>query len=89
MNPGLVAHAFKPTTWKAEAGSKLRFLSLRPAWSTESVPRQPGLHRETLSRKKKKKKRKRNEKSIISIQIKSRLLNSNANISEHFHDVSS
>ena len=24
-------------------------LSLRPAWFTECVPRQPGLHRETLS----------------------------------------
>jgi hypothetical protein len=37
-----------PSTWKAEAG---RFLSSRPAWSTESVPGQPGLHRETLSQK--------------------------------------
>jgi hypothetical protein len=41
-------HAFNPTTWEAEAG---RFLSSRPAWSTECVPGQPGLHRETLSRK--------------------------------------
>jgi hypothetical protein len=31
-----------------EAG---RFLSSRPAWSTKWVPGQPGLHRETLSRK--------------------------------------
>ena len=30
----------------AEAGG---FLSLRPAWSSEQVPGQPGLHRETLS----------------------------------------
>ena len=29
---GLVTHAFNPSTWEAEAG---RFLSLRPAWSTE------------------------------------------------------
>jgi hypothetical protein len=43
----MVAHAFNPSTREAEAG---RFLSLRPAWSTEWVPGQPGLHRETLSR---------------------------------------
>jgi hypothetical protein len=28
----VLAHAFNPSTWEAEAG---RFLSLRPAWSTE------------------------------------------------------
>jgi hypothetical protein len=28
----VVAHAFNPSTWKAEAGA---FLSSRPAWSTE------------------------------------------------------
>jgi hypothetical protein len=44
----LVAHAFNPSTWEAEAGG---FLSSRPAWSTKWVPGQPGLHRETLSRK--------------------------------------
>ena len=32
------------------------FLSLRPAWSTEEVPGQPGIHRETKSPKRKKKK---------------------------------
>jgi hypothetical protein len=30
--PGVVAHAFNPSTWEAEAGE---FLSLRPAGSTE------------------------------------------------------
>jgi hypothetical protein len=45
--PGVVVHAFNPSTWEAEAGE---FLSSRPAWSTEWVPGQPGLHRETLSR---------------------------------------
>ena len=43
-----MAHAFNPSTWEAEAG---RFLSSRPAWSTEWVLGQPGLYRETLSRK--------------------------------------
>jgi hypothetical protein len=43
-----VAHTFNPSTQEAEAGG---FLSSRLAWSTEWVPGQPGLHRETLSRK--------------------------------------
>jgi hypothetical protein len=45
----VVAHAFNPSTWEAEAGI---FLSSEPAWSTERVPGQPGLYRETLSQKK-------------------------------------
>jgi hypothetical protein len=44
----MVAHAFDPSTREAEAGG---FLSSRPAWSTEGVPGQPELHRETLSQK--------------------------------------
>ena len=35
----MVAHAFNPSTWEAEAGG---FLSLGPAWSTEWVLGQPG-----------------------------------------------
>jgi hypothetical protein len=50
IQPGVVAHSFNPSTWEAEAG---RFLSSRPAWSTERVPGQPGLHRETLSQENK------------------------------------
>jgi hypothetical protein len=46
--PGVVAHTFNPSTWEAEAGG---FLSSRPVWSTKWVPGQPGLYRETLSRK--------------------------------------
>jgi hypothetical protein len=42
----VVAHVFNPSTQETEAG---RFLSLRPAWSTEWVPGQPGLYRKTLS----------------------------------------
>jgi hypothetical protein len=52
----VVAHAFNPRIWEAEAG---RFLSLRPAWSTKRVPGQPELYRETISRKTKRKKKKR------------------------------
>jgi hypothetical protein len=32
LEPGMVMHAFNPSTWEAEAG---RFLSSRPAWSTK------------------------------------------------------
>jgi hypothetical protein len=46
----VMAHIFNPRTWEAEAEAG-GFLILRPAWSTEWVPGQPGLHRETLSRK--------------------------------------
>jgi hypothetical protein len=48
--PGVVAHTFNPSTWEAEAG---RFLSPRPAWFSKWVLGQPGLYRETLSRKNK------------------------------------
>jgi hypothetical protein len=46
IEPGMVAHAFNPSTREAEADGSL---SSRPAWSTKWVPGQPGLHRETLS----------------------------------------
>jgi hypothetical protein len=52
----VVVHTFNPSTWEAEAGG---FLSSRPAWSTEWVPGQPGLHRETLSHKTKQNKTKK------------------------------
>jgi hypothetical protein len=54
----VVVHAFDPSTWEAEAGG---FLSSRPAWSTEWVPGQWGLHRETLSWKTKQNKTKQNK----------------------------
>jgi hypothetical protein len=47
ISRAVVAHI-----WEAEAGG---FLSLRPVWSTEWVPGQPGLHKETLSWKTKNK----------------------------------
>jgi hypothetical protein len=54
--PGVVAHTFNnPSTWEAEAG---RFLSSRLPWSTEWVPGQLELYRETLSQKNKNKTKK-------------------------------
>jgi hypothetical protein len=44
----MVTNAFNLSTWEAEAG---RFLSWRPAWSTDWVPGQPGMYRKTLSQK--------------------------------------
>ena len=52
-------HVFNPSTWEAEAG---RTLSLRSAWSTESVPGQPEIHRETLFEKNKAQKMQRRRK---------------------------
>jgi hypothetical protein len=63
-----MVHAFNPSTREAEAGG---FLSLRPAWSTERVPGQPGLYRETLSRKKKQK-QKQNKQIKKSYKLNSR-----------------
>jgi hypothetical protein len=60
---GVVVHAFNPSTWEAEAD---RFLSSRPAWSTKWVPGQPGLYRETLSRKKQKNKKTKNKKQNLA-----------------------
>jgi hypothetical protein len=57
--------AFNPSTWEAEAGG---FLSSRPAWSTERVPGQPGLHRETLSWKTKKPTKQTNKKRTVALQ---------------------
>jgi len=41
-----VADAFNPSIWEAEAD---RLKCSRPAWSTQWVPGQPSLHRETTS----------------------------------------
>jgi hypothetical protein len=50
----VVVYTFNPSTWEPEAGG-----FLRPAWSTEWVPGQPELYRETLSQKTKKRKEKK------------------------------
>jgi hypothetical protein len=63
-----VVHVFNPSTQEAEAAGSP---SSRPAWSTDQVPGQIGLNRETLSqsalipalqKKKKKKKKKKKRK---------------------------
>jgi hypothetical protein len=64
----VVAHAFNPSTWEAEAGG---FLSSRPAWSTKCVPGQPGLHRKTLSWKNKKQKPKKGERETENLYLTS------------------
>jgi hypothetical protein len=46
----VAAQAFNPTSLGSDTG---RSLSLKPAWSTESVPGQPELHRETVWKKQK------------------------------------
>jgi hypothetical protein len=57
----VVAHAFNPSTWEAEAGG---FLSLRPAWSIECVPGQPGLQRNPVSKKQNKTKQNKTKPRI-------------------------
>jgi hypothetical protein len=44
----VVVHTFNLSTWEAETG---RSLSSKTAWSTDQVPEQLGLHRETLPQK--------------------------------------
>jgi hypothetical protein len=67
---GVVAYAFNPSTREAEAGG---FLSSRPAWSTEWVPGQPGLYRETLSRKKTKKQKQKPKEQTNKAPIMSKV----------------
>ena len=43
----VVVGALNPSTWEAERQEDL--LRWKPAWSTEWIPEQPGLHTETLS----------------------------------------
>jgi hypothetical protein len=46
----MLGAAFNPSTRETEAGG---YESSRTAWSTERVPGQPGLYRETLSQNQK------------------------------------
>jgi hypothetical protein len=63
VGQAVVAHAFNPSTWEAEAG---RFLSFEASLASlvYRVPGQPGLHREALSKKKKKKKKQEKKKKV-------------------------
>jgi hypothetical protein len=64
--PGMVVHAFNPSTGEAEAGG---FLSSRPACSTKWVPGQPGLYRETPSQKNKKQNTKKLQEQFILVDL--------------------
>jgi hypothetical protein len=52
----VVAHAFNPSTWEGR-GRQISEFETRLVYRVSS--RQPGLYRETLSRKKKKKRKER------------------------------
>jgi hypothetical protein len=55
----VVAHAFNPSTWEAEAGG---FLSSRPAWSRVSSRTARAIQRNPVSKKKQKQKPKQTNK---------------------------
>jgi hypothetical protein len=65
--PGVVAHAYNPSTWKAEAGG---FLSSRPAWSTsefqdsQGYTEKPCLENKTKQNKTNKQKTKKKKDKI-------------------------
>jgi hypothetical protein len=63
----MVAHTFTPSIWGSEASGSVR---LRPAWSTEGVPGQPELHRNTLPGKTKSNQTKLNIKHKNKTKIK-------------------
>ena len=56
----VVAHPFNLSTQETEPG---RSLSSRSAWTTEQVPGQPGLHKETLSQEQNKTNKQKNKKT--------------------------
>jgi hypothetical protein len=68
----VVAHAFNPSTWEAEVG---QFLSSRSAWSTEFVPGQPGLYRETVPGKTKNKQNNNNKQKTKTNKQRKKQIN--------------
>jgi hypothetical protein len=64
----VVAHAFNPSVWEAEAG---RFLSLRPTWSTDWVLGQSATQRNPVSKNKQtnKQTKKQNKQKSESVEL--------------------
>jgi hypothetical protein len=62
----VVAHAFNPTTWEAEAG---RFLSSRPAWSTERVQDSQGYTEKPCLEKQNKTNKQKNRMCLLLIIV--------------------
>jgi hypothetical protein len=62
----VVAHAFNPSTWEAEAGG---FLSSRPAWSTESSRTARTTQRNPVSKNKNKNKQTNKQKPANEFKI--------------------
>ena len=58
----MVAHTFNPSTQEVEEGG---YLCPKPPLSTDRVPEQPVIHRETLSQKPKQNKTKKKFQSIF------------------------
>ena len=67
MSRALVADAFIKSTWEAKAG---RFVSSKPAWTSQWAPGQPGLHREAcLGKRNLSRKKKKYQMSILSLPL--------------------
>ena len=66
MSRALVAHAFNNSTWEAKAA---RFVSSKPAWTSQWAPGQPGLHREACLGKRNLSPKKKNQMSILSLPL--------------------
>ena len=67
MSRALVVHAFNNSTWEAEAA---RFVTSKPAWTSQWAPGQPGLHREAcLGKRNLSRKKKKYQMSILSLPL--------------------
>ena len=66
MSRALVVHAFNNSTWEAKAA---RFVSSKPAWTSQWAPGQPGLHREACLGKRNLSQKKNYQMSILSLPL--------------------